>query len=70
MEDFYRKALDRIKAIVDAYKDGRIHITIGEDDFNAETHVYDVSAVMGIIGNHIDEAFRNEENLKKGENVS
>lgn len=59
----YQKALNRIQAIVDAYKEQRIHITVGNDDFNAETHTYDVSVIMGIIANHIDEAFRGDENL-------
>ena len=39
-------ALNRIKAIVDAYKEERIHITIGNDDFNDVTHTYDVSVIM------------------------
>ena len=63
----YKKALDRIKAIVDAYNNQTIHITIGNDDFDAESHAYDVSAIMGIIGNHINDAFRDNENLKKGD---
>lgn len=46
-------ALNRIKAIVDAYKEERIHITIGNDDFNDVTHTYDVSVIMGIIINFI-----------------
>ena len=53
-------ALNRIKSIVDAYKEERIHITIGNDDFDKETHTYDVSVIMGIISNHIDDAFRND----------
>lgn len=67
MNSSYRKALNRIQAIVDAYKDNRIHITVGNDDFSKETHTYDVSVIMGIIANHIDEAFRDDENLEKGE---
>lgn len=59
----YKKALNRIKAIVDAYNNQTIHITIGNDDFDAESHTYDLSAVMGIIGNHINDAFRDDENL-------
>ena len=54
-------ALNRIKAIVDAYKEERIHITIGNDDFNDVTHTYDVSVIMGIISNHINDAFGNYE---------
>ena len=68
-------ALNRIKAIVDAYKEERIHITIGNDDFNDVTHTYDVSVIfsitppqqlqilqiMGIISNHINDAFSNYE---------
>lgn len=53
----YYRALNRIQSIVDAYKENRIHITIGNDDFDKETHTYDVSAVMGIIGNYLAEAF-------------
>lgn len=60
MEDIYLVALNRIKSIVDAYKEERIHITIGNDDFDKETHTYDVSIIMGIISNHIDDAFRND----------
>ncbi len=60
MEDIYLVALNRIKSIVDAYKEERIHITIGNDDFDKETHTYDVSVIMGIISNHIDDAFRND----------
>lgn len=62
MEYRYLMALNRIKDIVDAYKEGRFHVTVGNDDFDQETHTYDVSAVMGIIGNHIVEAFRDVEN--------
>jgi hypothetical protein len=54
-------ALNRIKAIVDAYKEERIHITIGNDDFNDVTHTYDVSVIMGIISNYINDAFSNYE---------
>lgn len=54
-------ALNRIKAIVDAYKEERIHITIGNDDFNDVTHTYVVSVIMGIISNHINDAFSNYE---------
>ena len=54
-------ALNRIKAIVDAYKEERIHITIGNDDFNDVTHTYDVSVIMGIISNNINDAFSNYE---------
>lgn len=60
MEDIYLVALNRIKSIVDAYKEERIHITIGNDNFDKETHTYDVSVIMGIISNHIDDAFRND----------
>ena len=60
MEDIYLVALNRIKSSVDAYKEERIHITIGNDDFDKETHTYDVSVIMGIISNHIDDAFRND----------
>lgn len=60
MEDIYLVALNRIKSIVDAYKEERIHITIGNDDFDKETHTYDVSVIMGIISNHIDDVFRND----------
>ena len=60
MEDIYLVALNRIKSIVDAYKEERIHITIGNDDFDKETHTYDVAVIMGIISNHIDDAFRND----------
>ncbi len=60
MEDIYLVALNRIKSIVDAYKEKRIHITIGNDDFDKETHTYDVSVIIGIISNHIDDAFRND----------
>ena len=38
-------ALNRIKAIVDAYKEERIHISV----------------IMGIISNHINDAFSNYE---------
>ena len=57
MKNRYLKALNRIQAIVDAYKNNQIHITVGNDDFDKETHTYDVSAVMGIIGNYIADAF-------------
>ena len=66
-DDCFLVALNRIKDIVDAYKDGRIHITTVNDDFDAENHKYSVSAIIGLIGNHINEAFRNYENLMKGE---
>lgn len=62
----YRIALNRIKTIVDAYKEDHIHITIGNDDFSKETHTYDISAIMGIIANHISDACRDDENLQKG----
>lgn len=51
-------ALSRITEIIEAYHDGRIHITIGNDDFSKETSTYDISAIMGIIGNHIKDAYR------------
>ena len=41
-------ALNRIKAIVDAYKEERIHITIGNDDFNDVTHTYDVCVIASV----------------------
>lgn len=63
MQDRYLIALNRIKAIVDAYKENKIHITIGTEDFDKDTHTYDVSAVMGIIGNHIVDAIRDTEGL-------
>lgn len=66
MENQYLVALNRIRAIVDAYKEKRIHITVGNDDFNKETHTYDVSAVMGVIGNYINDALRDTEILEKG----
>ena len=62
----YRVALNRIKAIVDACKNQKIHISLGNDDFNAETHTYDVSVIMGIINNHINDAFRDDESSSKG----
>lgn len=55
------RALNRIQSIVDAYKENRIHITIGNDDFDKATHTYDVSVVMGIIGNYLAEAFCDDE---------
>ena len=65
----YRVALNRIKAIVDAYKNQKIHISLGNDDFNAETHTYDVSVIMGIINNHINDAFRDDESSSKDQLV-
>lgn len=62
----YRVALNRIKAIVDAYKNQKIHISLGNDDFNAETDTYDISVIMGIINNHINDAFRDDESSSKG----
>lgn len=32
-------------------------LIVGNDDFDKETHTYDVSVIMGIISNHIDDAF-------------
>lgn len=58
MVKHYQRALNRIQAIVDAYKDDRIHITAGNDEFNIRTHTYDVSTVMGIIDNQIAHAYR------------
>ena len=51
-------ALERIKAIVDAYENGRICITVGDDDFDDKKHCYDISVIMGIIRNHVNDAFR------------
>ena len=65
MKNRYLKALNRIQAIVDAYKNNQIHITIGNDDFDKETHTYDVSAVMGIIGNYVADAFRDDESERR-----
>lgn len=61
----YYRALNRIQSIVDAYKENQIHITIGNDDFDKETHTYDVSAVMGIIGNYIADVFRDDESERR-----
>ena len=46
MQESYTKALSRIKTIVDAYKENKIHITSGNDDFDKESHTYDISAIM------------------------
>lgn len=54
------KALRNIKAVVDAYKEGRITLTMGNDDFDALRHVYDVSVVMGIIENHTKEGLKTQ----------
>ncbi|MBQ2884812.1 MAG: hypothetical protein IJE43_13715 [Alphaproteobacteria bacterium] len=65
MKNRYLKALNRIQAIVDAYKNNQIHITVGNDDFDKETHTYDVSAVMGIIGNYIADALCDDESERR-----
>ena len=58
MEERYLQALKRIKAIVDAYKDNRIHISKRSGVFNDRTHTYDVSSVMAVIGNYVNDALR------------
>lgn len=56
-----------IKAIVDAYYDGRIILTNGNDDFDKDNHKYDISGIMGIISNHVYEALGlNIPNRSKG----
>lgn len=67
MKEKQMEALGRIKAIVDAYMQNTIHITAGCDDFNKETHTYDVSVIMGIINNYISDVQRDDENIMKGE---
>lgn len=55
MNEIYERkqeSLKAIKAVVDAYKDKKFIVTIGNDDFDADTHTYDVSVIMGIIQNH------------------
>jgi hypothetical protein len=66
MKTTEQEALDRIQSIVSAYQENRIHITSGNDDFDAETHTYDISAIMGIIGNHISEAMCGVEAERSG----
>ena len=46
-----KKALCIIKNVVDNFFDGNYKITIGKDDFNTNTHTYDISVIMGIISN-------------------
>ena len=58
--DKNKRALKRIKEIVDAYVEGRILITIGKQDFDWEKHTYDLSAVMAIIGIYASDALNDE----------
>ena len=56
-----------IKSIIDAYYDGRIIITNGNDDFDTDNCVYDLSVIMGLISNHVYEALGlNIPNRSKG----
>lgn len=41
-----------IKQIVDAYQNNNIELTIGNDDFDCENHIYDLDVVIGMIQNH------------------
>lgn len=47
-----QRSLKEIKAVVDAYRGGKITVTVGNDDFDADNHTYDLSVIMGIIQNH------------------
>lgn len=51
-------ALQRIKAIVEACRNGSITVTQGNDDFDYLNHRYDLSVIMGIIHNHLVDAER------------
>ena len=65
MNEFNLKAIYRIKAIVDAYDKKKIHVTVGNDDFDAYSHTYDLSAVMGLIRSIVDDAIRVDEDYKR-----
>lgn len=41
-----------IRAIVDAYRKGTITVTVGNENVNANNHIYDLSVIMGMIQNH------------------
>lgn len=45
--------LKAIKRIVDSYYDDTITVTIGNDDFDSDNHIYDISVIMGMLSNHI-----------------
>lgn len=47
------KALKAIRAIIDAWQNGTIHITSVNEDFDPEHHQYDLSVIMGMISNHV-----------------
>jgi len=64
MKDYYQDAVKRIESVVDGFRENRFRVTVGNDDFDRENHVYDISAIMGIISNYIAEAYRNAENQK------
>lgn len=46
-------SLFALKAIVDAYYDMRIKVTMNNDDFNASNHVYNLDVIMGMISNNV-----------------
>ena len=64
MKDYYQDALKRIESVIDGFRENRFRLTIGNDDFDRENHVYDISVIMGIISNYIAEAHRNAGNQK------
>ena len=49
-------SLFAIKAVVEAIDRKSITITMGNDDFDVKKHQYDVSTIIAIIRNHVNEA--------------
>ncbi len=47
-----QKSLKAIRAIVDAYRNGTITVTVENENVNANNHIYDLSVIMGMIQNH------------------
>lgn len=48
-----KKNLLLLKEIVDAYYNRRIHVTMNNDDFNVNSHTYDLNVIMGLISNYV-----------------
>lgn len=50
-----RDALERIKHLLESIHGGSITVTCGTEDFDADNHVYDVVAILGLIQNFVYE---------------
>lgn len=48
-----KRNLFLLKEIVDAYYNRRIHVTVNNDDFNVNSHTYDLNVIMGLISNYV-----------------